>query len=163
LALSLLAAIVYLEVPRITVRPGASDSFVISALRRHQFHLVRRPPESVDNYILSVTTDRDSIWSQCYRNSGIYAQLRRRPASRYHYALDHLFIDSLGSTRAEKLQLLADEFRTNKPKIVLTEDRNPEALPVLADSGLATLLREDYTSTPLRRFGAIVWQRKPNS
>jgi hypothetical protein len=160
LTAALVLLMIYGEVPGITVTPGRSDSAIYHALRRHQYHLVRRPQEEADKFILANSTATDTIWAQCFKNTGIYAEVRRRPATKYLFVQDFLFIATPGSSRADKLKVLSDQLRQNQPKFLILEDKDPATIPYLKDADLVAWIRDKYQPTAQRRLGAVVWQRR---
>jgi hypothetical protein len=156
----LVLGLIYAEFPGITVTPGRSDSLIYHSLRRHQYHMVRRPQEKADEYIVSRSSADDTIWVQCYKSTGMYADVGRRPATKYVFALEHVFINTLGSTREEKLALLARQLQASRPRFLILEDKDLNTLTFLRDANLIPWIQQEYQATPLRRFGAVIWERR---
>jgi hypothetical protein len=158
--LPIVLGIIYLEIPPRTTAPGTSDAVVFHSLRRHQFHLVQRPLEEADRFILDRTKDEDFIWAQCFKNSGIYAELKRRPASSYLFVLEFLFINSPGWPRQAKLEQLRADLEQNAPSILVLEEGALETAAFLRDSGVKDWIETNYVPSGFKRLGSPVWVRK---
>jgi Dolichyl-phosphate-mannose-protein mannosyltransferase len=99
----------------------------------------------------------ETIWMP-YGRPGIYLAARRISPTKYFFVMDHLFVDTPGSSRREKLKYISDDLQYGAPKLiilgvgrlntgsggVLKLAAVKKSLGILAVEGLPEFITENY-------------------
>lgn len=76
----------------------------------------------------------------------IYSESNRLSPTRWHFALDYTFLDTRGSTRAQKFAMLRRDLEERPPSVIIVNNWGTmDVRPLIAKMGLTNWIAENYS------------------
>ena len=96
----------------------------------------------LSQWLLDKKQEGDRLWANVGENSKYYVETKLLSPTKYFYIFEHHFLDTVLSTREEKMDLLAQQLHSNPPEFLILsqEDENR-----IRDMGFQSLM--DWVQT----------------